>query len=128
MSLAGDPEVARAREVLLDALEALGGQLDAVILVGAQAIYLHTGPLIQLAIAERTFDGDVAVDPRVLEREPLLEKIMEDAGFKLDPTAPQPGSWIKDGIAVDLMVPEALAGEGGRRGVRFPPHSKHAAR
>ena len=32
-----------ARRVLLDALEALGPHRDATILVGAQAIYLHTG-------------------------------------------------------------------------------------
>jgi len=32
-----------ARRVLLDALEALGEHRDPTILVGAQAIYLHTG-------------------------------------------------------------------------------------
>ena len=38
-----------ARSALLDALEALHEQRDAVILVGAQAIYIHTG------------DADIAV-------------------------------------------------------------------
>ena len=38
-----------ARTVLLDALETLGDQRDAVVLVGAQAIHLHTG------------DADIAV-------------------------------------------------------------------
>lgn len=38
-----------ARTVLLDALDALGEQRDAVVLVGAQAIYLHAG------------DADIAV-------------------------------------------------------------------
>ena len=33
----------RARTALLDAADALTGQLDALVLVGAQAIYLHTG-------------------------------------------------------------------------------------
>jgi hypothetical protein len=32
-----------ARRVLLDALEALGEHREATILVGAQAVYLHTG-------------------------------------------------------------------------------------
>jgi hypothetical protein len=38
-----DPQVVSARRALLDALDALGPHRDAVILVGAQAIYLHTG-------------------------------------------------------------------------------------
>jgi hypothetical protein len=37
------PEYVLARRVLLDALQALGSQRDAVVLVGAQAIYLHVG-------------------------------------------------------------------------------------
>ncbi len=39
---APEPLYVLARRVLLDALEALGDQQDAVILVGAQAVYLHT--------------------------------------------------------------------------------------
>ena len=41
----------RARRVLLDALEALHDQRNALILVGAQAIYLHAG------------DADLAIAP-----------------------------------------------------------------
>jgi hypothetical protein len=44
-----DPEYIAARRVLLDALEALGAHRKAVVLVGAQAIYLHVG------------EGDLAV-------------------------------------------------------------------
>lgn len=33
----------RARSVLLDALSALTDHLDAVTVIGAQAVYLHTG-------------------------------------------------------------------------------------
>jgi hypothetical protein len=40
---APDPLYILARAALLDALEALGAQREAAILVGAQAIYLHTG-------------------------------------------------------------------------------------
>ena len=39
-----------ARRVLLDALDALGGHRDAVVLVGAQAIYLRVGEA-DLAVA-----------------------------------------------------------------------------
>lgn len=54
---------------------------------------------------------------------------MRAAGFELHPERPQPGSWIgAAGIAVDLMVPDALAGGGGTRGVRVPPHWNHAMR
>jgi hypothetical protein len=54
---------------------------------------------------------------------------MTGAGFHRDLRHPQPGSWLsRDGIPVDLMVPEALAGTSGRRGARIPPHSRHATR
>jgi hypothetical protein len=47
-----------ARTVLLDALEALIAQHDAIVLVGAQAIYLHTGDA-DIAVPAFTADGDV---------------------------------------------------------------------
>ena len=117
----------RARSVLLDALEALTGHLDAVTVIGAQAIYLHTGG-IDVALAESTDDSDVAIDPRHLADAPRLESLMKNAGFV--PSAKgQPGSWVNaDGIPVDLMVLEQLAGSGGRRGARIPPHGKRATR
>ena len=43
MSGAPDLLYVRARAALLDVAEALDEQLDAVVLVGAQAVYLHTG-------------------------------------------------------------------------------------
>ena len=56
-----------ARRALLDALEALGPNAKACVLVGAQAIYLHTGEA-DLAVAVRTKDGDLAIDPRSLDK------------------------------------------------------------
>lgn len=56
---------------------------------------------------------------------------MTAAGFVINPTTNQPGAWqTPAGIPVDLMVPEELAGAGGRatRGARLPPHSKRAMR
>jgi hypothetical protein len=120
--------LADARTALLDALEALHRQRASVIVVGAQAIYLHTGPLPQVALAEFTLDGDLAVDARLLKAAPLLDEAMKKGGFTHN-AADQPGSWRNAaGIAVDLMVPEGLAGVGGRRGARIPPHSKNSAR
>ncbi len=129
MSRPGDADLlTAARSALLDALQALQPHLHAVIVIGAQAIYLHTGAA-QVALAETTKDSDLALDTRALLDIPLLEDAMLQAGFRLDPDSPQPGSWLnREGTPVDLMVPESLAGTASRRGARIPPHSKHAAR
>ena len=58
--------------VLLDALEALSDHRAALILVGAQAIYMHTGEG-DLAVAPYTTDGDSALDPAELGPTPKLE-------------------------------------------------------
>jgi hypothetical protein len=124
----GSDLLTRARTALLDALDALAEHRDSVVVIGAQAIYLHTGGAA-VALAETTKDSDLALDPRSLKDRPLLEEAMREAGFELDPETRQPGTWISlEGIPVDLMVPEALAGRGGRRGARIPPHSKHSVR
>jgi hypothetical protein len=118
----------RARSVLLDALQALRAHRPAVIVIGAQAIYLRTGRA-QVALAETTKDSDLAIDARTLEPVPLLEVAMRAAGFRLDEHRPQPGTWLShDGVPVDLMVPATIAGDGGRRGSRIPPHSNKATR
>jgi hypothetical protein len=119
-----DPLYVRARGALLDAVKALGAHLDAVVLVGAQAIYLHTGDA-DLAVAEYTTDADFTVSPDVLSETPLLGDLLQGAGFT---TQDDPGAWLSpDGIHVDIMVPEALAGP-GTRGARLGPHGKRAAR
>lgn len=129
MNQPGDSEpLSDARSALLDALEALSRHRSSVVVVGAQAIYLHAGRLTNVALAELTLDGDLALDTRSLGPDPVLDEAMTSAGFKHD-ESDQPGSWRNEkGIAVDLMVPESLAGAGGRRGARIPPHSKHSAR
>lgn len=127
MSQSGDNSddlLIRARSTLLDALEALEEQREALIVVGAQAIYLQTGDL-NIALAPATKDSDLSFDPRLLHEHPRLEEAMRGAGFFPDE---QPGSWVRfDGIPVDLMVPDQLAGH-GRRSVRIPPHDNRSAR
>ena len=119
-----DPLYVRARNALLDAADALAEQLDAVVLVGAQAIYLHTGDA-DFAVAEYTTDADFCVAPADLSDTPLLAESLEARGFSL---REHPGAWMSpDGIPVDLMVPEAQAGAGSR-GARLGPHGKYAAR
>ena len=61
MSGGPDPLYVRARTALLDAAEALAEQLDAVVLVGAQAVYLHTGDAD--FVAPYTTDADFCVAP-----------------------------------------------------------------
>jgi hypothetical protein len=78
-----------------------------------------------------TKDSDIALDARLLKDDPLIQNAMKNAGFRQDPTAGQPGAWLNAAsIPVDLMVPEALAGRGGKgaRAVRKPPHEKTSMR
>ncbi len=120
-----------ARAVLLDALDALGEQREALILAGAQAIYVHTGSA-DLAVAEFTTDGDLVVEPAQLKTAPRLSAAMEGARFRL---GLQPGSWLRDHvidgvmttIPIDLLVPEAVAGP-GRRAARLGDHGDRAGR
>ncbi|MBP2340799.1 hypothetical protein JOF41_006977 [Saccharothrix coeruleofusca] len=114
-----------ARSVLLDALDALGPHRDAAVLVGAQAVYLHSGDA-DLSTAPTTTDADLALTPSRLADEPLIGEAMRAAGFV---PGGQPGTWLGRGrVAVDLMVPEALSGVGGRRGARLPGHGNRVAR
>jgi hypothetical protein len=133
-----DPLHVEARRVLLDALEALTPHGRAVILVGAQAIYVRTS-YTDIAIAPFTTDGDLVLDPSLLGPEPRLEAAMRSAGFELrlpDGDHPEPGIWVMTvnvggddvEVPVDLIVPEGAATGGGRRGARLGPHGKRAAR
>ena len=117
------PEYVAARRVLLDALNALGPHRKAVVLVGAQAIYLHNGEG-DLAVSPYTTDGDLAIDPRELDDEPELAAALGAAGFEL---AISPGSWRRSDVHIDLLVPSSMGGP-GRRSARLAPHGKEVAR
>jgi len=119
-----DPRYIIARRTLLDVLEALEVQRRAVIVVGGQAIYLHTGEA-DVALAPYTTDGDLLLDVDALIDDPTLGEIMERAAFR---RGKQPGCWISgDGTVIDLHVPASLGGP-GRRGARLGPHGNVAAR
>lgn len=118
----------QARSTLLDALEALSAHRDAIVLVGAQAIYCYTGHA-DVPIATSTKDSDLVIDPGMIGDDPLLEEAMTAAGFHRNPLTGQSGEWLdKSSIPVDLLVPETLVPAAGRRGARMPPHSRSAAR
>lgn len=134
-----DPRYVAARRVLLDALVTLAPHGKAVIVVGAQAVYLRTGNGdVAITIAPYTTDGDLALDPTLLGGEPELEAAMERAGFHLkqEDSRIQPGIWLttervagKDlVIPIDLIVPEAASTGEGRRGARLAVHGHRAAR
>lgn len=119
-----DPLYVAARKVLLDALECLADHREGMVLVGAQAVYVHTGGG-DLAVAPYTEDADIALNPSALSDEPLIEGALLAAGFV---HRDGPGQWIGPGdVPVDLMVPESLAGR-GRRAARIPPHADYVAR
>lgn len=133
-----DPRYVAARRILLDALEALAPHRAALVVVGAQAVYLRTR-LSDVGIAPYTTDGDFALDPMHLPAQPELEATMQAAGFELlEPQRgrPEPGIWIATAIVdgeellvpVDLIVPQRSAAPGGRRGARLGPHGNRAAR
>jgi len=128
-----DPLYVAARRVLLDALTSLAPHGVAVIVVGAQAVYLRTGEgEVGITIAPYTTDVDLVLNPALLGGEPDLEVLMREAGF----SAKQPGMWqttvLVSGedviIPIDLIVPEGASTGEGRRGARIPPHGKRAAR
>jgi hypothetical protein len=106
-------------------------QRQAVILVGAQAVYLHTGA-VELAVAAFTTDADLTLDPALLQPAPEIESAMTAAGFH---RGNRVGAWVVsrdiDGtptnVEVDLMVPEAVGG-GGSRAARLVGHAQHVAR
>ena len=116
-------EYVEARRALLDALEALRQHLPALVLVGAQAVYIHTGDG-SLGIAPFTTDGDVALDPGILGVDQRISDAMTSGGFM---ATQQPGIWASHrGVTVDLLVPQSLSG-GGARGARLGVHGKRAA-
>lgn len=131
-----DPLYAASRRVLLDALEDLAEHRDAVIVVGAQAVYLRTH--VELGgVAEYTTDGDLALASDRLADAPLLEAVMRERFRHEGPVgAEDPGVWVRTveiggdqvEVPIDLIVPEGTAPPGGSRGARLPAHGNRAAR
>ncbi len=127
-----DPLYIAARHVLLDALDALSPHLESIVLVGAQAVYVHAGEA-DIAVAPFTQDGDLAIDPRSLGNAPLIEQCLRKSDFVRKPDAV--GIWQRsievNGAAklvdVDLLVPDSLAGP-GRRAARLASHGADIAR
>lgn len=121
------PEYVAARAVLLDALQALDDHLPAIIVVGAQAVYLHTGSGDSVE-PPMTTDADLALDVASLGTEPEITAVLDHAKFK---PGKNPGSWLGKGdVAVDIMVVPSQSGRTKRtaRAARLTGHADSAAR
>ena len=106
-------ETAFDRNYYIEARKALGPHSGAVILVGAQAVYVQSASEDDsFVVSPFTYDADIALDPDLLANSPAIVSAMSRAGFRL--TVP-PGTFTKDGgTQVDLMVPKAVGGPGCR--------------
>ena len=123
-----------ARRVLLDGLEALGVHRGALILVGAQAVYLRVGEG-DLAVAPYTTDADLAIDPSRLAEIPPLEQSLRDAFFR--PQSNQSvGIWVTTrtvaakevDISIDLLVPATASRNASSRAADLTGHDRKVAR
>ncbi|MFE5519890.1 hypothetical protein ACFQ9Q_19520 [Streptomyces virginiae] len=123
-----------ARRVLLDGLVALSPHLEALTVVGAQAVYLRT-PDAAIRNSPFTSDGDLSIDPDLLDDQPLLDTSLREAGFTLK-KKDEPGLWVRQEtvgdqvvpVELDLLIPKQLSRENGRRSAKVPPHDKMSAR
>lgn len=119
-------ELVRARRVLLRGLRVLAPQREAITLIGAQAVYEHTASITSIP-PTLTTDGDTCVIPQYAVVGFDIGQALTEAGFTVHPD--RPGIWgielDSEQVALDLLVPEALAGP-GRRGARVPGQDKRA--
>ena len=117
-----DPEYVLARTALLDVLTVLEAHRDSLILIGAQAVYLHAPG--GLAMPLYTTDADLALDAALLATEPDIAQALQSAGYV--PGA-NPGSWTSpSGIHIDLLGGTDVGG--GRRSATLPGHDRATAR
>ena len=120
-----------AREVLLDALAAMGPDIETAVVVGAQAVYIRSGEG-DVRVPPMTTDADMLLRPRLLSDSPTLDARFADANFTVQRS--EPGRWTgRGGVTVDLMVCPHDSGRKGRqaihgRSVRIPPHGNATAR
>lgn len=74
------PEYVAARRTLLDALDALSAHRPSLVLIGAQAVYLHTGSE-GANVPPMTTDADLALDTDLLADDPEIAAALQEAGF-----------------------------------------------
>jgi Nucleotidyltransferase len=120
-----DPVTIGARRTLLDVLDLLGPHRSSVVLVGAQAIYLHIGES-DLPVALFTKDVDLALDPGRLAAEPKITPLLESHSFTVH--SDWPGNWSRreGSDRIDFIVPAAVV-QTGRRSAHLPTQGNKLA-
>lgn len=117
------PEYIAARRALLDALDALTAHRNALVLVGAQAVYEHAPAGVEMAPS--TTDSDIAVDPDLLATAPEIAELLGRGSFT---SGANPGTWVShDGVGIDLMVPASIEASRSRH-AKLTGHSPKSAR
>ncbi len=129
-----DLAMAEARDLLLDALVVLEPHREALIVVGAQAVYEHTR-LVEGLEQPSTNDSDLAVDPSLVTPSASIYRAMLDAGFfqarpersgiySREPTEPGGKPHFP---TLDLIAPESVAGSSrSHRGARIAGQDRKA--
>lgn len=107
--------ILEAKSALFDAMRALGPHRNSVILVGAQAVYQHTGTM-NLAVAEFTRDSDLVLDVSMLADAPEISNLLKAAGF-YQAIGANPGA---PALSMRVAGPSALmiAGKESDSGIR----------
>lgn len=119
------PEYVAARRALLDVLEVLRPQRDGLVLVGAQAVYLHA-PADRTRLLTYTTDSDLAIDPQLLTEQPDIGDVLVRAGYRAHSS---PGTFFApNGIPIDLMVPAGSLPPSTRRTAPLRGQSPSTAR
>jgi hypothetical protein len=129
-----DVAMSEARDFLLDALVVLGPHREALIVVGAQAVYEHTRQVSGLEQSS-TNDGDLAVDPGLVTPSKSIYQAMLDAGFfparpersGIYSRRPTPPNGKPLPPTLDLIAPESVSGSSrSHRGARIVGQDKRA--
>lgn len=125
------PEYIAARSALLDVLELLEPHRDAIVVIGAQAVYAHA-PAETTQYSTYTTDADLAFDPDLMASSPDIAVLLRGAGYQLEQQpngGDQPGVFRSpSGIEIDLMAPQAALQPSTRRSAILPGQSKHSVR
>jgi hypothetical protein len=133
-----DPDIVRSRRALIDVLNALSEQKEALTVLGAHAVIEVTQNVPNLPPDDSTRDGDLGVAPALLSNEPLLTDALTALGY--EPAHPdRPGVWslvsqrqyeLHSRDTIDLIAPyEVSYAEGTRpprRGARVGLHGERA--
>jgi len=121
---AAAPEYVLARRALLDVLDVLDAHQGSLVLVGAQAVYLHAPG--DFGVPAYTTDGDLTIDPDVLASAPDIDALLRSAGYL---AGQNPGAWESPlGVHIDLLVAAGVAGGPGRRAAALKGHGRSTAR